>query len=248
MADIFNLTAQARTEFGKSATRKLRNQEDRAPAVIYGAGKKTINISLSHKDIWYALEQEAVYSHILKVNVDGKIEQVVLKAVHRHPSRQQILHVDFLRIKAKEKLTMNVPIHFLNEEEAPGVKDGGVVSKHMTEVEIRCLPADLPESIDVDISHLELDQVLHLSDLKLPAGVELAIGELDEEHDQALVSIHIPKEEPEPEVEEAAEAEAEIAEGEEAVAEGEGEEEAETKPKESDGGEKAAGDKEKSKE
>lgn len=222
MTDIYTLEAETRKTVGGKATRQMRNKEDKIPAVIYGAGKQTKNIELFHKDVFNALKHESVFSHILTIKIDGKPEKAVLKSINRHPSKPRILHVDFLRIKAKEKITMNVPIHYLGEEESPGVKEGGVVSKHMSEIEIRCLPADLPESISLDVSNVQLDEVLHISDLPLPANVELAILELDEEHNQPIFSIHMPKV-IEEEVEEVPEEE----EGEEALAEeGEGEGEA----------------------
>ncbi len=222
MAQLFELNAENRTTTGKAAARRMRRDEGKVPAVVYGAGKEPQSITLLHNEISQALNYEAVYSHILTLKIDGKSEQVVLKNLLRHSTKPRIMHVDFLRVKAKEKITMKVPLHYLGEEEAPGVKEGGVVSKLMTELEISCLPAHLPESIDIDISKLELDQSLHLSDIKLPSQVELAAGEIDEEHDQAIVNVHIPRvvEEPEeaPAEEEAAEGEAVEGEGEEAAA------------------------------
>jgi large subunit ribosomal protein L25 len=193
MADKFQLTANARTESGTGVSRRLR-RAGLIPAVIYGAGKNPEWISLSHKDISHALNHEAFYSHILTIQVDGgKSEKVVLKDLLRHPFKRQILHADFLRVNASEKLTMNVPIHFAGEESAPGVKAGGVLSKQKTEVEIRCLPANLPEFIEMDISTMKMDQTLHLSDLKLPQGVELALLKLDDEHNLPIASIHQPR-------------------------------------------------------
>lgn len=213
MSDLFEFEAQARTARGGAAARRLR-REDRVPAVVYGAGKAPVSISLLHKDVMKALEHEAVYSHILTLKTDGKAEKVVLKDVLRNPSQPKVLHVDFYRVSSKEKLTMQVPVHFEGEEEAPGLKDGGVLSKLMTELELSCLPKDLPEYIVVDISKLDMGHAIHLSEIKLPAGVEF-LHPVDEEHDQAVVSIHAPKEE---EPEELAE-EAEAAAGEEASAE-----------------------------
>lgn len=211
MSISFELNAETRNDIGKAASRRLRRLEGRTPAVVYGAGKDAISVTLSHKELSMALEHEAVYSHILTLNIDGKAEQVVLKDLQRHPYKPMIVHADFLRIRAKEKLTMNVPLHFINEDTAPGVKDGGVVSHLMNEVEIRCLPANLPEFIEVDVAELTMDSSLHLSDIKLPSGVELTI-ELDDEHNQPIVSIHKPRA--------AIEAEASDAEGDADSAEG----------------------------
>jgi large subunit ribosomal protein L25 len=193
MADIFELQAQTREAHGKAAARRLRRLEDRVPAVVYGAGKAAQSISLEHNKVLHTFKNPAVFSHILKLKIDGQEEQVVVKDVLRHTHKPKILHVDFLRVKAKEKIIMQVPIHLVNEEDAPGIKAGGVLTKSMTEVEISCLPANLPASIDLDMSAVELDQTLHLSDLKLPKGVELTIAELDEEHNHPIVAVHVPK-------------------------------------------------------
>ncbi len=192
MSNTFELNAESRGDIGKAANRRMRRLDGTTPAVVYGAGKEPASITLSQKDISLALENEAVYSHILTLKIDGKSEKVVLKALQRHPYKPVIMHADFLRVDAKAKLTMNVPLHFLNEEVAPGVKDGGVVSHLKTELEIRCLPGNLPEFIEVDIAELAMDSSLHLTDIKLPKGVELA-SEVDSSHDHPVVSIHKPR-------------------------------------------------------
>lgn len=192
----FEFVVDIRAEHGKSAARRMRRQQDRIPAVVYGAGEATQSISIQHKDIFHALEDGTVFSNILKLSIAGKEQQVILKAIQRHAYKPKILHVDFLRIKAKEHITMHVPLHFLGEEEAPGVKEGGVYAKNITDIEIRCLPAALPESIEVDVSEMALDQTIHLSDLKPPSGVEFAqfvVTELDEAHDHPVISLHVPK-------------------------------------------------------
>lgn len=191
MSNAFEFVAELRQELGKAAVRRMRH-DDRIPATIYGAGKEPQSITLSHKDTLHALGNEAVYSHILAIKLNGESQQVVLKNIQRHPSKPKLLHIDFLRVKAKEKITMQVPLHFIGGDVAPGVKAGGVLSKISTELEIRCLPGNLPEFIELDVSELELDNSLHLSDIKLPSGVELAT-EIDEEHDQPIVSAHVPR-------------------------------------------------------
>ena len=192
MSMNFSLQAEARSVTGKAECRRMRRLQARVPAVVYGAGKEPENISLTQKDMLMALDNEAVFSHILKLSIDGKEQQVVLKDLHRHPVKPQIQHVDFLRISATDKLTMSIPLHFIGEEVAPGVKAGGVVSHLMTELEIKCLPADLPQSIDIDVSQLEMDGSIHLSALELPKGVELT-QVVDADHDQSIVSIHAPR-------------------------------------------------------
>lgn len=214
MSAGFEIGAQLRTDSGKGTSRRLRHAGF-VPAIIYGADKAPQMITLPHDKILHALEQESFFSHILTLKLDdGQSEKVVLKDVQRHAYKPKIEHVDFFRVKATEKLTMNVPLHFIGEEEAAGVKEGGVISKLMNDIEIKCLPANLPEYLEVDITDLALDSSLHISDIKLPSGVELS-HELDEAHDHPIVSIHVPKvEAAEESVSEEAAEDAEAAEGE----------------------------------
>ncbi len=197
MSVSFEFEAQARQAAGKPAARRLR-REDKVPAIVYGAGREPMPISLSHNKVSKALEHESVYSHILTLKVDGEAEKVVLKALMRHPTKPRIMHMDFLRINLKEKLTMRVPLHFTGEDKAPGIKAEGVLSKLITHLDISCLPADLPEFITVDISDLNIGDSIHTSKIALPERVALAHAIEDEEHDQVVVSIHQPRaEEPE---------------------------------------------------
>lgn len=193
MSTGFELAAQVRDTHGKAAARRMR-QTGVIPGVIYGGGKAPQSITLPHDAVLHALQEEAFHSHILDIKLDnGQAEKVVLKEVQRHAYKMKVEHVDFMRVSATEKLTMKVPLHFIGEDTAPGLEEGGVVSKLMTDLEIKCLPAQLPEFIEVDMSGLHIDQALHLSDIKLPAGVELAHGAVDEAHDHPVVSIHKPK-------------------------------------------------------
>lgn len=233
MSVSFEFSAETRALHGKAAARRLRRLEGRIPAVVYGGGKDAVSITLDHNAILHALDHEAVHSHILNLTVNGgQAESVVLKAVQRHVYKPEIIHVDFMRVSATEKLVMHVPLHFLGEESAPGTEAGGVVSKLMTDVEIKCLPADLPEFISVDISHLEMDQSLHLTDIKLPAGVEFAQHDMDQAHDHPIVSMHMPKVSKEAIDEEVAEEEAAAA---EAAAEGDADAQATDAAAEGDG-------------
>lgn len=187
----FSLNAIARHDVGKGASRRLRHAES-VPAVVYGAGKGPQSITLSHRELSRALENEAFYSHILDLNNGKHSEKVVLKDLQRHPYKPRIMHADFLRISATEKLTMHIPLHFIGGDVAPGVKlGGGVVAHLMPDVEVRCLPADLPEYISVDISKLELNQTLHLADLPLSKGVE--IPALSHGENKPVVTIYIPR-------------------------------------------------------
>ena len=208
MSISFELNAQARKDVGKGASRRLR-REDKVPAVLYGAGKDVVSLTMAHNEIMHALENEAFYSHILDLKVDGKGEQVILRDLQRHPSKPRIMHVDFQRVSATEKIHMHVPLHFLNEETAPGVKvGGGIVSHLMIDVEVSCLPKDLPEFIEVDLAALELNGSIHMSELKLPAGVQILELTHGEAHDHAVVSIHLPRAAKEATEEEAAPTEA----------------------------------------
>jgi len=192
MSELYELQAEIRENLGKGHTRRMRRLGDKIPAVIYGAHENVQHISLAHSKVLKAVENEAFYSHILTLDVNGKKEKTVLKAVQRHPFKPKITHMDFLRISAKEKITMQVPLHFDGEDIAPGVKIGGGIISHLeTSAEISCLPADLPEYLTVDVSGLELDASLHLSDIKLPKGVELT--SLTHENDKAVASIHLPR-------------------------------------------------------
>ncbi|HSW94290.1 MAG TPA: 50S ribosomal protein L25/general stress protein Ctc [Gammaproteobacteria bacterium] len=189
----FELEADVRADVGKGASRRLRHT-DKVPAVVYGGGEKSVSLTLDHNKTMHALSHEAFYSHILNLKIGKAVEKVILKDVQRDPAKPRIAHVDFLRVRADQKLNMHVPLHFRGAEEAPGMKEGGVFSHLMNDVEVSCLPADLPEFIEVDISGMVLNHTLHLSDLKLPKGVELtAFAHGQEEHNHPVVTIHIPR-------------------------------------------------------
>lgn len=223
MSVTFELDAEVRTDVGKGASRRLRHAS-KVPGIIYGGGKDPISLTIEHNKLAHALENEAFYSHILTINVAGKAEKAILRDLQRHPAKPSIMHIDFQRVSDTQKIHMLVPLHFINEDVATGVKDeGGLLSHNASEVEISCLPKDLPEYIEVDVAELALGGALHLSDIQLPADVEIVQLALGEEHDQPIVSIHKPRAAAE-ETEEAAETEV----GEEAAAaEGESEEDKE---------------------
>jgi large subunit ribosomal protein L25 len=189
----FELAAQRRTELGKGANRRLR-RANLVPAVVYGANKDPVSLTLSHQELQKHLQQEAFYSHILTLKIDEQPERVVLKALQRHPYRPSILHVDFQRVSETQILYKTIPLHFINEDKCIGVKQGGgVISHHLAEVEIRCLPKDLPEFIAVDLGEINLNQVIHLSNLALPVGVEIVALLAGAEHDLPVVSVHLPR-------------------------------------------------------
>ena len=188
MSENLTINAEARSDMGKGASRRLRHA-GLVPGIIYGADKEPEMITVKHNELIHALEDEAFYSSILTVDVGGDSQQVVLKDLQRHPAKPFIMHLDLLRISQKTAIKMQVPLHFINEETAPGVKAGGTASHNMTEVEISCLPADLPEYIEVDCGGLEIGDSIHLSELSLPKGVEIPALALGEDHDSAVVTI-----------------------------------------------------------
>lgn len=190
MTEDFVVNAELREDAGKGASRRLRKTNS-VPAILYGGHKDPVMLTLRGNEMVKHLEHESFYSHILTVDVAGKKEKAVLKDVQRHPSKEVLMHIDFQRVSADEKLSMSVPLHFLNEEACPGVKAGGLVSHSITEVAISCLPKDLPEYIEVDMGALDANEAIHLSEIALPAGVEMPQLALGEGHDHPVVSIHI---------------------------------------------------------
>jgi len=198
----FEVEASVRHDMGKGASRRLR-REKKVPGVVYGGTKEAISLSLEHKDLVKSLENEAFYSHILTLKTGKDSDRVILKAVQRHPFKPTILHVDFQRINMNEKLHMHIPLHFVGAEEAPGAKEGGMISHIMSDVEVVCLPNDLPEFIEINISDMAMNGILHLSDIKMPKGVEIVA--LTHDDDKPVVSIHMPRIEEEPVAEEVSE-------------------------------------------
>lgn len=167
------ISANSRKLHGTGANRRLRSQ-GRLPGVIYGGNGDAQSIELDHKDLYYKLKMEAFHASILSISIDGKKEQVLLRDVQMHPFKQQVLHIDFQRVRQDQKIHVKVPLHFINADIAPGVKlSGGMISHVATEIEISCLPKDLPEFITVDLSGMTAGSTLHLSDLILPENVEI---------------------------------------------------------------------------
>lgn len=186
---IFTLTAEVRADLGKGASRRLRH-EDKVPAIIYGGSKPAQSVTLEHSKLLKAQSFEAFYSHILTINVAGEEVKAIVKAMQRHPFKPKILHVDFQRVEAGQELHTTVPVHFINEEAAG--KKGGVVVHGLNEVEIACLPQDLPEFIEVDLTDVEVGVTLHLTDIKAPKGVTFVQLTKGEGHDLPVVSVNKP--------------------------------------------------------
>ncbi|WP_286232795.1 50S ribosomal protein L25/general stress protein Ctc [Thalassotalea sediminis] len=190
MTEIFTLDAEVRTDLGKGASRRLRHA-NKVPAILYGEGKESVSLTLAHNKVFRAQQEEAFYSQVLTLNVDGKPVECLVKDMQRHPFKPVIMHLDFMRVDAAHPIHTNVPVHFLNEDAV--AKKGGAVAHHINEIAVTCLPGDIPEFIEVDVADLEVGQTLHLSDVTLPKGVtsdELAKGE---SHDQAVVTANAPK-------------------------------------------------------
>ena len=197
--ETFKIEASVRDDLGKGASRLLR-REGNIPAIVYGGKKPPVSLTINHNELLKHLDHEAFFSHILELNVDGETDEVVLRDLHRHPYKTTVvLHADFQRITRGQKMRMHVPLHFDNREESKGAKAGGVVNIIHNEVEIECLPRQLPEYLTIDLSDLDVNESIHLSEIKLPEGISIPELALGEEHDVAVVAIHPPKVEKEPE-------------------------------------------------
>ncbi|MCK9397202.1 MAG: 50S ribosomal protein L25/general stress protein Ctc [Methylobacter sp.] len=188
MSNVFEFVAESRGQSGKSAARRVRRTGN-VPAVIYGGHGEPQMLVLSHNEVIKHLAHEAVYSHVLDISVDGKMEKAVLKGVQRHPAKFQILHMDFLRVTMSEALKVHVPLHFINEHTSVGGKKGGIVTHAMVDVEVSCLPTALPDYIEVDLSGLDIGESAHLSDIVLPVGVEIVALAQGPEHDHPVASM-----------------------------------------------------------
>lgn len=188
MSNVFEFVAESRDLAGKSAARAARRNGN-VPAVVYGGAADPVSIVLEHNEVAKHLEHEAVYSHILDLKISGKTEKVVLKGVQRHPAKPQVLHMDFMRVDETHALKVHVPLHFINESTCVGVKAGGVVTHGMVDVEVSCLPAALPEFIEVDLTALDIGDSLHLTDLVLPEGVSIVVLAQGGDHDHVVTQV-----------------------------------------------------------
>lgn len=187
MAKTHNIKVEKRNDEGKGASRRLR-RAGFVPAIVYGGELQPVSIQIAHKDVWHASQNEWFYSSILDLDLGGDTQKVLLRDMQRHPFKQLVLHLDFQRVNENEAIRVRVPLHFMNQEVSPAGKASGVVITHeLNEVEIACLPKDLPEYIEIDLSDLKVDDIIHLSGLKLPKGVEIPELRLGKEHDHAVV-------------------------------------------------------------
>ncbi len=195
MSNDFVIEATLRTDQGKGASRRLRRLQNLVPAIIYGGeNKDPVCLSIPQNKLAHALQNEAFYSHILTIKYDGKEESAILKSLQRHPAKNDVTHADFLRVSKNQEIRVHVPLHFINEDNCKGVKQGGgVISHQLIEVEVICLPDNLPEFIEIDMTNVELDQVFHLSDITLPEGVILSALTHGDDHNHPVVAVHKPK-------------------------------------------------------
>ena len=186
MSNKVELKAESRSDLGKGASRRLR-RSGKTPAIVYGINEPA-SITLTHSDLWKAQESEAFYSSIINVNIDGKANDVVVKSLQRHPAKSLIMHIDFQRIDASQTIIVNVPVHYINGDLSPAVKlQGGQIQIVDNSIKVECLPSQLPEYIEIDLINANVDEIIHISNIKLPEGVssvDLAHG-----HDLALVQI-----------------------------------------------------------
>ncbi len=191
--EIYTLEAEVRSETGTGASRRLR-RADKVPAILYGAEKDAVSLTLDHNKVIQAQENEGFYTHILTLNIGGESVEAILKDIQRHPYKPKVTHLDFQRVDATHKIQTKLPVHFIGEDAI--TKQGATVVHQLTEIEVSCLPQQLPEFVEVNVADLEVGSTLHLSDIALPEGVvsvELAKGA---DHDQAVATVNANKSAP----------------------------------------------------
>jgi large subunit ribosomal protein L25 len=215
MSSDFTLVAEARNDLGKGASRRLRRLANLVPAIIYGGDQDPKSISLRVNEVAKAVESEAFFASMVTLDVDGTSETVVVKDMQRHPAKEFVMHIDFLRVDKNTKIVMHVPLHFINEESCPGVKnEGGTITHSVQDIEISCLPADLPEYIEVDLGALNVGDNIHLSDLSMPKGAESVALSHGEDHDLLVAAVQAARVETEETADDAEAPAAESGEGE----------------------------------
>ncbi|MEJ2131166.1 MAG: 50S ribosomal protein L25/general stress protein Ctc [Gammaproteobacteria bacterium] len=194
MAQDMTLAAELRSELGKGANRRLRRKGQKVPGILYGGGEEPVTVAFAANELAKIMESEAFFSQIVTLELDGKPEQAILRDLQRHPATERVLHLDFLRIRADQALQVHVPIHFLNEDQCVGVRlGGGMISHNLIEVEVACLPGNLPEFIEVDMAPLEVGQSVYLTDLPLPEGVSIVALMYGDERNVPVASVQLPR-------------------------------------------------------
>ena len=190
MSEQIVLRAEFREQLGKAASRRLRRLSDKVPGILYGGGGDPVHLSVTHRDLSKAMQEESFFSQILELSVGDKTQACVLRDLQRHPATDKVQHIDFLRIQEDMPVQMHVPLHYINEDRCVGVKlGGGRIAHNLIEVEVSCLPRDLPEFVAVDVADLEVGSSIHLSDLELPDGVSIVALGLGEDHDIPVASV-----------------------------------------------------------
>ena len=191
MSAALELNAEVRTVVGRSVSRRMRRVEGKIPAVVYGAAEEGQNLTLNLNELSKVMQSDAFYSQILNISIAGKSQQVVVRDLHRSPDSGKVLHVDFLRVRADQEINVNIPLRFVNEESCVGVKvGGGLITHNLIEVEISCLPADLPEVIEVDVADLDVGESIHLSGLNVPNNVSIvALASGDGDRDSSVETV-----------------------------------------------------------
>jgi len=187
-----SLPGLIRRELGKGASRRLR-KEEMVLGIVYGGKEAPTPIKIEQRLVAKALENEAFFTQIINLDIEGTSQKVILRDLQRHPFKPKVLHVDFQRVDANDILTVNVPLHFLNEDKCKGVKLGGIIDKHMIEIEVRCKANNIPEHIDIDLLNAELNSSILLSEIILPEGIQIETLLTGESHDQSVLSVHLPK-------------------------------------------------------
>ena len=202
MADSIVINAERRKLMGKAASRRLRKKEDKVPGILYGGSDDPIPLVVHYKDLLKAMQDESFFSQILEVSLGKKSQQAVVRDLQRNPASEKVTHIDFLRVQADREINVAIPLRFLNEEECPGVKvDGGSVTHNLTEIEVSCLPANLPEFLEIDMADLEIGDSIKLSDLTVPKDVVIvALASADEDRDVQVASVIAPRLETEEEL------------------------------------------------
>ena len=195
MADSIVINAERRKQMGKAASRRLRKMQDKVPGILYGGSDDPIPLVMDHRDLLKAMQDESFFSQVLEVSVGKKSQQAVVRDLQRNPASEKVTHIDFLRVQADREINVAIPLRFLNEEECPGVKvDGGSIAHNLTEIEVSCLPANLPEFIEVDMVELEIGDSIRLTDLTVPEDViVVALASGDEDRDIQVASVLAPR-------------------------------------------------------
>ncbi|MCY4143576.1 MAG: 50S ribosomal protein L25/general stress protein Ctc [Gammaproteobacteria bacterium] len=194
MADLLTIDVVERDAVGSAKVRRLRRSNDLVPGIVYGGDQPPKYFSMEYRRIAKVLDDEAFFSRVLNLSLDGKSEQVVLRELQRHPATEKVIHMDFLRVSEDRELQVSIPFHFINEENCVGVKlNGGMISVNLTEIEVSCLPRDLPERIEIDMESLDVGDAVHLSDLELPSGVSLVALSHGDDRDDQIVNVHMPR-------------------------------------------------------